>query len=945
MSVEDAPKIRQTEPGRLRTLLMEHRQPVILLGAGASVKSGVPDARKAVALAARWAWCKEHGRSIEDSAVVDSDWHTWLESRSWFQKDVGFADQYPVAIDNLLTTGADRREFFEEIISRNVYPSQGYHALARIMDSGWVPTVLTTNFDHCLHRAAIIEAAPPLLVEIKTPFDWKRFSAAPANPQLIYIHGSVEHYSDKNLAHEVSKMDQTVVDHLAPLLRDHPLIVIGYRGMEASVMSDLLLNQSEYTNSFHNGIFWCDLKSNIKNPLVPMAQNLADCIRQNFNRVPIEGFDHLLQVDLYDQLITQKTARKPLGPFFATADLPPDMRVFDGGAYGDLDQELLFERLKKYADRHSEPIPDQLDGDWVVEFALAKKILQRVNGDAGKVQPTLAGWVMFARNPTDAMPNAVIRIEAKGPKNWLRPAFEEVNELGSSDSEGEFTIKREVGGTLWNQLEFMVETARLLNPSFLLKEAKGISIKSRPVTAHDLLALREMIVNALVHRDYEMLEPITVRMTPSQVETISPGGLVHEVVDKAGGKPIEEIIREGVEGELKGYRNPVISGFFYGCYEMERQGSGLSDILKRATSNNGDAHFKSVTGNSAFKTVILARPEAVNEITRTAIADEPETVQSTANLIQLRSVPRRVWKAAVKSNISHGIRNNSSGSLTPPGHAHDGFFFSFYDLAQLAAEGKLPFDKGEIEEIAAEDLLSQRNGHIILNVLILHCVIEHFQIIGLSVDRKRSLAYFRGLEAMNREITYKDKYGGQAKRSVVQFHAKSESNRIAYYEHKSFIYSISQINGSWWMLINPTYVFTRDGQREYPRRTPRDVISARRGREDFNGRTWREVAFWKAYIMGGSHGAPALKTDPGNKFTDYAPTIFLSNGSSAGAFASAVFSYEDPDKEEQDGKLTATDLEHQDVGGEERKEAENGAGAAGQWSRRSNGLKGEEDQI
>ena len=129
--------VRTTEPGRLRTLLMEHRQPVILLGAGASIKSGVPDAWETVNRAARWAWCKEHGRSIEDPSIVKSDWLPWLERRPWFRNGVGLADQYPVAIDNLLGIGNDKREFFEYIISRGVKPSVGYRALARIMDNGW----------------------------------------------------------------------------------------------------------------------------------------------------------------------------------------------------------------------------------------------------------------------------------------------------------------------------------------------------------------------------------------------------------------------------------------------------------------------------------------------------------------------------------------------------------------------------------------------------------------------------------------------------------------------------------------------------------------------------------------------------------------------------------------------------------------------------------------
>lgn len=79
--------IRHAEVGRLQTLLAEHRQPVLLLGAGgASVTSGVPAAGETVNRAAKWAYCKSHGRSPMDPGVVDSDWIPWLEQQSWFKR-------------------------------------------------------------------------------------------------------------------------------------------------------------------------------------------------------------------------------------------------------------------------------------------------------------------------------------------------------------------------------------------------------------------------------------------------------------------------------------------------------------------------------------------------------------------------------------------------------------------------------------------------------------------------------------------------------------------------------------------------------------------------------------------------------------------------------------------------------------------------------------------
>src|SRR5690606_34545912 len=157
------------------------------------------------------------------------------------------AEQYPTIIQNLLGVKRDRREFFERLISPGIQPNVGYRSLARLLGEGWLSTVLTTNFDHCLEDARVIENKPHLLISIKTKDDLVRLSSSPRDPQLIYLHGSVEHYSDKNLLGEVTELHPDFLERLVPMLRDHPVVVIGYRGAETSIMCNLFLDQREAT--------------------------------------------------------------------------------------------------------------------------------------------------------------------------------------------------------------------------------------------------------------------------------------------------------------------------------------------------------------------------------------------------------------------------------------------------------------------------------------------------------------------------------------------------------------------------------------------------------------------------------------------------------------------------------------------------------------------------
>ncbi|WP_425033481.1 SIR2 family protein [Pelagibacterium sp.] len=895
----------------MRTLLREHRQPILLLGAGASKKSGVPDAWETVNRAAKWAWCKEYGRSFADPGVVSSDWQPWLESQPWFKKGVGLADQYPVAVDNLLGIADDKREFFEHIISRGVQPSEGYRALARIMDNGWIATVLTTNFDHCLHRAVILENAPPHLVEIRTPSDWTRFMTSPANPQLIHIHGSVEHYSDMNLATEVAKLDPDVVERLRPLLRDHPLIVVGYRGMEASVMTDLLFDQCDYTNGFNKGIFWCDMKRNISEPLSPMTQRLADAIGSNFNRVPIDGFDHLLRVDLYDQLVAAKVPPKALGPVIGPIELPPDMQVFDDGAYGDLDERLLFSRLQQYAKKHSEPSPDRFDAKWVEDIAAAKKLIQQDADADTPPAPTLAGWLMFAKQPTTTLPHAAVKLTVKGPEGWLLAAFGGDVDLVGTDTEGEFVVERNVGGTLWNQLNVLIEITALLNAPFVLKESK-----SRDVTPYHPQALKEMIVNALVHRDYNVAQPIQIIMMPTQIETISPGGLTEEVAAKTGGEEIESLIRGGSRGELKGYRNPVISGLFYGSSEMDRKGSGLSDMFQKTVDNNGEVHFGPTEGNTSFRVVIFARPEAVDEITRTAVADQSETVRFTTNLAEFVSIPDRIWHASTTAKSVHGLKRAAEDLPVPPGYVQDGRFFTFYDLTRLTSDLVTPFDVDDVEELTIQELFEQGNGLNILRKLLHDSVDEHLRAIGLVVDEDRRRAHFSRGEEPNRKITYQGRVK-RATRTIVKARTKRDSDDVLYYEHKSFSYSIMAFGVDWGLFINPGYVFTRDGRSRYLGRERINILSTKRAARDFNPSVMHDVSFWMACLSEEAEGVFALRTEHGNELAEYAPAILLNSAFPGIAFNSSVFDGGRSIDDELDTSLSEVDLELEDLAAED----------------------------
>jgi NAD-dependent SIR2 family protein deacetylase len=216
----------------IAALLSAETKPVFLLGAGASVKSGIPLAGALVERIVRYAYCKAHNRKIHDPTLMRSDWLPWLESQQWYRRDVPQADLYPLAVEYLLQPQRNRKEFFQEILRPDVPPSEGYQRLASLMARRLVRLFLTTNFDDLIVRATNSTPSNHHIEEIKTSSDYSLISTNPRSPQVVYIHGSVQHYTDRNIIQETQSLDQPLAMTLAPLLREHPLVIIAYRGAE-----------------------------------------------------------------------------------------------------------------------------------------------------------------------------------------------------------------------------------------------------------------------------------------------------------------------------------------------------------------------------------------------------------------------------------------------------------------------------------------------------------------------------------------------------------------------------------------------------------------------------------------------------------------------------------------------------------------------------------------
>jgi ATP-dependent DNA helicase RecG len=132
------------------------------------------------------------------------------------------------------------------------------------------------------------------------------------------------------------------------------------------------------------------------------------------------------------------------------------------------------------------------------------------------------------------------------------------------DSLRVFKDRREFEGSLFKQLNDAYAFIDLHNPiRATFDKLDRIDVRDYPEDA-----LREALLNTIVHREYAMSSSILVKMFPSRVEFISIGGLLR-------GIELADI--------LSGYsicRNPRLAAVFYRLRLIEAYGTGMPKIFQ-----------------------------------------------------------------------------------------------------------------------------------------------------------------------------------------------------------------------------------------------------------------------------------------------------------------------------------------------------------------------------
>jgi hypothetical protein len=589
-------------------------RPIFLLGAGTSFSSGVPLAAESVRRIARRVFAERaKGGAILPEQVKLSEWQTWLQAQPWFIKgDDRLAENFPLLVEHLLQPREYRARILRDLFKPADDIGQGYRHFADLVMKGLVKTILTTNFDIALPIALHERRAHiPHIAEInRGPDDLREFSIF-NRAQIVWLHGKAEQYTDRNSSGEVEKLDQALVDLLVPVLTDSPLIVAGYRGAESSITEHLLSANAKRTQQFKNGIFWCHLPGE---PIHPNVEALRRTIGSNFKLLEIEGFDELM-VELSRELANEdayQNARSTERPGRALAF--DDKEVSDS-TYDDLDHNLMLSVMRDYCSTlgRAPVTTDTLPG-----LLREQGFLVQVNG---LEFPTAGCILLFGKDPQRHFPHSVVSATVAGKKRMV------------------------FAGNLIRQRQALLEWLEGPDVNPTLKVKRRSTHTAAPAYPHR--ALVELLVNLLVHRDYERSDTASINVEPGRSITFrNPGGLLDSVARRVS---VDRDGRFHAVGKVSDLRNRSLCDVFFGIQAMEREGTGLADVESMSRALGGDATFVDDNQSGSFIANIL-QPSASAGSHTIARDDRPSGVY-IINVLPFVSLPEHVSIVRLRTSL------------------------------------------------------------------------------------------------------------------------------------------------------------------------------------------------------------------------------------------------------------------------------------------------------
>lgn len=259
---------------------------VLLLGAGASVTSDIRSGKELVTI-----WKKEiYEGHHQNNNATNEEINLWISTQiQWFDEN----NEYSSLFEKRFDLPAQRRNFIELEVEKKM-PYIGYAYLVKLINSNFINTVMTTNFDDLMNEAfyhyggnqgTSLSYRPIVCAHDSTI---NSININSKRPKIIKLHGDYLYDNIKSSLRETESLETNIKNKFIELLKNKGLIIVGYSGADRSIMDTInfLLSNEEYLK---HGVYWCVRKGDI--PSMSLKKSLW---KDRVYFIEIDGFDELM---------------------------------------------------------------------------------------------------------------------------------------------------------------------------------------------------------------------------------------------------------------------------------------------------------------------------------------------------------------------------------------------------------------------------------------------------------------------------------------------------------------------------------------------------------------------------------------------------------------------------------------------------------------------------
>lgn len=155
------------------------------------------------------------------------------------------------------------------------------------------------------------------------------------------------------------------------------------------------------------------------------------------------------------------------------------------------------------------------------------------------------------------------------PENWITGAY---IKIAYFENEADILYQDEVHGPLLLQVE---KTMELVYSKYMKALISYDDIYRNETFFFPRAAFRELLLNAVVHKDYLSTTPIQIRIYKDKIRLWNDGSLPKEV-------PVESLFKEHISKP----RNPNLANVFFKCGMIESWGRGFEKIAAYCKEEN-----------------------------------------------------------------------------------------------------------------------------------------------------------------------------------------------------------------------------------------------------------------------------------------------------------------------------------------------------------------------